>query len=221
MCDQCESATLGWALFPGWTLVKARLDSDSMKAGDWGLVRQNDPDFVWRKPAPGPLDPLYGLTEEEERKIPKEDPRWETSSKWTRLVDGLKLKPSKGYNSHYPNVYYELVAGGISAGYNPNTDGNFNFWLFQRMGELVNKWPEGQRSCSTHNPLLRLPLEKRNQLPSTEPEVLDLDKYVSEMQACLSAFQESSRKEGFWGDPKTRGYWDECLFAYLHQTNKD
>jgi hypothetical protein len=216
MCDQCVAATIGWDLFPGWGLVKARLDCDSMKAGDWGLLRCNNPDFVWRTPAPGPLDPLFGLTEEEEKALPESDPRWDASLKWCHQAHKLNLKPPKG-QAVYVNAYYELVQGGIQAGYDPDKDGDFSMWLFHRMGELVTKWPCGQRSHSTHNGTLRIPPEKRETRPIKDPEILTLEQYVAEMKARMTSFRKGSKGKDFWGAPATRNEWDERLFAYLHQ----
>jgi len=216
MCDQCVAATVGWDLFPGWILVRARLDCDSMKAGDWGLLRCNDPDFVWRTPVPGPTDPLFGISEEEERAIPGKDPRLKESLKWCHLARKFEIKPPKGHGV-YVNAYYELVQGGIQVGYDQNKHGDFSMWLFHQLGELVTKWPNGQRGHSTHNAVLRMPPEERGTLPIKEPEILTIDQYVTEMRTMLARFGKTSKGKEFWGTPTTRNDWDERMFAYLHQ----
>ena len=38
--DDCE-------VLPGWYLVRATVSNDGWNAGEWGLVRSNDPDFIW------------------------------------------------------------------------------------------------------------------------------------------------------------------------------
>jgi len=48
MCEQCCAATIFFGeVFPGWYLVRARRDGHFMKKAQWGLVRQNDPEFYW------------------------------------------------------------------------------------------------------------------------------------------------------------------------------
>lgn len=48
MCLQCQAETKYYVEFaPGWHLVRATKTVDGeMNAGDWGLVRTNDPDFI-------------------------------------------------------------------------------------------------------------------------------------------------------------------------------
>ena len=48
MCEQCLVNPLFYGeVIPGWYLIKARRESSSMRVGDWGLLRINNPDFIW------------------------------------------------------------------------------------------------------------------------------------------------------------------------------
>lgn len=52
MCLQCCAKTIDYGEFaPGWHLVKATQTVEGeMDEGDWGLVRINDPDLVFKSP---------------------------------------------------------------------------------------------------------------------------------------------------------------------------
>lgn len=51
MCLQCLVDPYYFGeIAPGWKLIRARKNDHKdheMKAGDWGLLRSNDPDFIW------------------------------------------------------------------------------------------------------------------------------------------------------------------------------
>ena len=53
MCEQCEAACRryvgpnGERVLPDYSLVRANRNGNLMRRGDWGLVRCNDPDYVW------------------------------------------------------------------------------------------------------------------------------------------------------------------------------
>lgn len=53
MCMQCctKSELYGTGgdceVLPGWYLVRATVTAYGWNAGEWGLVRSNDPDFIW------------------------------------------------------------------------------------------------------------------------------------------------------------------------------
>ena len=69
MCEQCVAKTVMYVghnsqeVLPGYFLVKATENGNYMNRGDWGLVRCNDPDYIW---SINPVrDPADGLTDEQ------------------------------------------------------------------------------------------------------------------------------------------------------------
>jgi hypothetical protein len=69
MCEQCSAKTVYYVhedtnnVLPGYILVRATQDGWEMKKDDWGLVKSNDPDFIW---STTPVcDPDDGLTDEQ------------------------------------------------------------------------------------------------------------------------------------------------------------
>jgi len=130
MCEQCicEAIHLGEVL-PGWYLVQATKDGakGEMKAGMYGLVQCNDPDFRFKtKPYPDPLRDLDPAL------LDKDDPRWDTGMTWCNKADkfGRELQGE-------PRACWRLVQAAIACGYDPDTSGYFDGWLFHRMGKMI------------------------------------------------------------------------------------
>ena len=73
MCLQCNTVAVKICeVFGGWHLFKATVDHEDWAKDSYGLLTQNDPDFVWE----GEIvpDPYAGLTDEECDQKEKEDP---------------------------------------------------------------------------------------------------------------------------------------------------
>jgi hypothetical protein len=64
MCLQCNSLPVHIGEpFPEWALARARAHDEDCPIGWWGLLRINDPDFVWElTPTPSPT---WGLSEDQ------------------------------------------------------------------------------------------------------------------------------------------------------------
>jgi hypothetical protein len=116
MCEQCVAeAVQHGEVLPGWVLIRASRDGNLMKAGQWGLVSGNDPDYVWSAtPRPEP---------------PCQDPQWSAWSEEARhFEEALRADPPTGYL---------LYAAARQAGFIP--EGRFAFWLFGRLGRHLSE----------------------------------------------------------------------------------
>lgn len=123
MCLQCctDAVTIKENILPGYFLVKAsKTYCNDWKEGQLGLVRQNDPDFVWDNPGP---DPTAGMTDEE---IENLSPGvWGESVKWMKKVEKIE----ETFRSD-PMTSYRFVSACIAAGYDPEKDGyNVVMWF--------------------------------------------------------------------------------------------
>jgi len=128
MCEACaaECKDLGEVL-PGLFLVQATTDFLHIKAGDFGLVRSNGPDVVWAaEPSP---DPWEGLTEAEINDRPEGE-----FTEWDAKVD---IFTEACRTQLYLTTAFDIGLICQAAGYNRQTDGSLDHWLFHRMGLLV------------------------------------------------------------------------------------
>lgn len=119
---QClTEAKMYGEVIPGWYLVKATKTSPwgHWPAGYWGLVRMNDPDFVWEP------DPL-----EEDPEAPVDE---NGLSEFYRRHNDFE----EALHSH-PNVGYTLIKDAMKVGYNPEEEGYVTFWLFERMARMLS-----------------------------------------------------------------------------------
>ncbi len=115
MCKQCFTDPVGWDIAPGYTLMKATKPYDGWDR--WAFVICNDPEFVWSTdPSPEP-------------DIDKDGGLW---CKWSDEADELRtlLKGS-------PVWGYRLVEACRKVGYRPDRNGNLVYWLWDRMGKLI------------------------------------------------------------------------------------
>lgn len=128
MCEQCSTDSLDIGeVVPGLFLFQARKNGRHMKAGDYGLVRSNDPDVTWSfRPEP---DPYEGMSDEE---INSQDGKaWEA---WRPLVQEFAAQ-CKAQLDMTKGLRIALLCQ--AAGYNHNKDGLLEYWLFHRMGVLM------------------------------------------------------------------------------------
>jgi len=137
MCEQCtcEAKMIGQFL-PGWYFVQATKDGSEgeMKAGGFGLVQCNNPDFRFTTlPTPSQV---YEMTEEQANALGDHDPLWDVSLEWQKEVEKFE-------NDLWgePYVCWELVQAAISCGYDRSKNGRFAMWLFHRLGRLLQtRW---------------------------------------------------------------------------------
>ena len=120
MCEQCDTDCVMWRdVLPGWALIRARRDGRLMVAGQYGLLRSNDPDFVWDG-APQIEPPDDGLFGE-----------------WSIGVRGfdsvLRLRPEVGW---------DLVEAATRCGYYRHSHGSLAYWLWDHMAKRMKQgWP--------------------------------------------------------------------------------
>lgn len=129
MCMLCdvEAENLGLVL-PGWYLVRSRIGKDEWPQGHWGLVRSNEPDFVWAS-TPTP-DPLHGVPDDQWE-------AWIDANRGTPAYDrAMDTAPDDFVAALIcgPGIGWELVNASIPFGYDPEESGDFGQWLFSLMG---------------------------------------------------------------------------------------
>jgi len=133
MCEGCVADTdLICAIFQGWYLVRAKKDGHIMKAGDFGLVRCNDPDFIFSAfPA---LEPHATLPDEEIGNLPEsERNKWKD---WFCQAQNFDKELKTHDVVDFENVY-NLVAAAKENGYSQEKNGWFAGWLFDYLGECL------------------------------------------------------------------------------------
>src|SRR5581483_2364777 len=135
MCEQCmaETKTYGEVL-PRWWLVQATKNGHEMKAGDFGLVVCNDPDYIWPENLAPRKDPSFGMTDEEFDNMTDE-----TGVAWDEFNDYVE-QFSKYLNSD-PLTGWMLVNAAKEAGWSRETHGFLTGWLFHRMAVVIERNP--------------------------------------------------------------------------------
>lgn len=152
MCEQCLAKTDYWELFPGdpvkpndqnqksftnngWALVRATQDGSYMMKGDWGLVRVNDPDVIFTTDPM--VDPSQNMSDEEVNALSNEE---------YHKVDSfyVKLSEFREELEMSPGVGHHLVEKAKQNGYDGST--NFEYWLFTKLGELIQSKPSQQEA---------------------------------------------------------------------------
>jgi hypothetical protein len=133
MCLQCNCDAISYGeVLPGWALMRARKDdygdSPEWKTGEWGLVRINDPDYIWS----GDLlkNPMLDWTDDQIDSC-EDDAVIAAENKfvdcWLNLHDNLVGNAECGY---------ELCLAAISVGWNKETT-RLPEWLMDRMANWV------------------------------------------------------------------------------------
>lgn len=83
MCEQCMAGTNSWGeVLPGFVLMRATRDGNTMARGEWGLVVCNDPSFIFSTPRPCPS----GIPWETFNK----DESFDAEEQWYKEVDVFK-----------------------------------------------------------------------------------------------------------------------------------
>ena len=129
MCLQCtvEAENLGLVL-PDWHLMRSTKDHPRWPIGHWGLVRSNDPDFVWSsEPTP---DPLHGVPDDQWEE-------WFAANAGTAAYERTMSREPADFSAAFvcePSVGWDLVRACITLGYDPEESGDFRQWLFSWIG---------------------------------------------------------------------------------------
>ncbi len=128
MCEQCNTDCVTFGeVVPGLFFIQAKKAGRLMRAGDYGLVRCNDPDLIWSfRPEP---DPYEGMSDEE---INQQDgvawAAWRDKAK----AFALECKVQLGMNLAFR---FGLLCQ--AGGYDIEKDGRLDWWLFHRVGLLL------------------------------------------------------------------------------------
>lgn len=130
MCEQCFTQSLIWKkpVVPGFFLTLAQKDGWYMKKGWFGLLRCNDPDFVFK--ALPEKDPAWGREEDDSL-----DASW---YEWYLKAHefGLELMTLIGISAPDDDINtsltdcYELGVACKEAGWNPEKHPRMHEWLF-------------------------------------------------------------------------------------------
>jgi len=129
MCEQCytQSVTLG-EVVPGLILIQAKKDGRHMKAGDYGLVRSNDPDVIWTdRPEP---DPYEGRPDEDFGTVL-------AGEVWQAKVQEFTAQCNTQLGPMGLTTGFRIGLLCQAAGYDHTKDGKLEYWLFHRMGVLL------------------------------------------------------------------------------------
>ena len=139
MCQQCLSLPVYFGEpLPGWTLARARAHDEDWPIGWWGLLRINDPDFIWElTPTPSPT---WGMSDDEEEKyweraewggVPQSDA---DRVNWYDWPAGEAFR--EAFASARPETGYALIAAAITVGF-PYDEMSFAPWLLDYLGQYL------------------------------------------------------------------------------------
>jgi hypothetical protein len=128
MCIACAAKCKNIGeVVPGLWLVQAIEHVAHIKAGDFGLVRSNGPDVVWSvEPSPDPWD---GFSDDDmNARRGKEYTDWDSNVASFSEACMTQLDLTTAY-----------LIGRLcqASGYDHETDGSLEHWLFHRMGVLL------------------------------------------------------------------------------------
>lgn len=119
MCEQCSAATVTYGtVVPGVILARATAKGLSMEPGDWGLIRCNDPDVIFR----GEFVKDPGDGEDDDSAF------WEA---FFRFRDAFRVSPTIGW---------EIGEAAKSVGWDRKEEWLETF-LYDRCVELAEKGP--------------------------------------------------------------------------------
>jgi hypothetical protein len=135
MCEQCVAKTVYYIgkdtneVLPGYILVRATKNGSYMKKGNWGLVRYDNPDFIWSiTPV---CDPSSGLSDEQIDALPKEvDKQYE---QYEKAVKNLRKSLNKGCFDHCVSLGEAMK----KSGWKPEKDGFGPYWLCHYIGQFL------------------------------------------------------------------------------------
>lgn len=128
MCLQCmtNARMIKENIFPGWHLKQSMKHHPDWPKGWYGLLRCNDPDFIWKeKMIPMPL--MYNESPKANQK--KIDDWFETLSKFESELFITSIL-----------VGYELYKACLKSGYKPKKDGyRICLWIVNSIGKVIQE----------------------------------------------------------------------------------
>ena len=138
MCLQCDTDPINYGeLLPGWALMKATKTStfNEWKQDEYGLVRCNDPDFIFTCQ---PMEnPYSGLSDEEVDLKLKEDEA--ISGSYFEFLDKASDLEASLKGNIQQSV--ELWEAATKAGFNGEMC--IDEWLLDKMARLIAANPDG------------------------------------------------------------------------------
>ena len=133
MCEQCMAKTrvITRNILGEWTLVRATKDGMHMKKGQYGLVRCNDPDFIFDGPIE--FDPTYNMTDDEINNMSKADDRqWRKFNRWYDKIETCFNAPFE--------LGYQFVIECKKKGYRSKTHGmNVLMWFLGHLRVFMKR----------------------------------------------------------------------------------
>jgi hypothetical protein len=136
MCEGCcaETVFLG-EVFPGWFLDQSTKDAWRRKAGDYGLLRCNDADFLFTiKPR---KDPFAGMTDEQIDALPQEQ-FIEIHDLWLKEAELFSNQLCDMVPINF-SIIHGLVESAKQVGYNSEQYGSFEYWLFDHLAQFIKE----------------------------------------------------------------------------------
>ena len=134
MCEQCNAKTAYYVgkntdeVLPGYILVRATKDGNYMRKNDWGLVRCNNPDFIWSiTPV---CDPLDGLSDKQIDALAKDA---NCCKPYEKAVKSLR----KSLDSGSFDYCVSLGEAMKKAGWKPEDDGWGAEWLCNYLAKFL------------------------------------------------------------------------------------
>lgn len=129
MCMQCtaDAVLVKADVLPGYSLYQSRQKVRGWPKGYYGLVKSNDPLFVFK----GPImdDPCKGLTEDDLDVMMEYPDGYDKYEKAAKQVSNIKL---------YPLQAHEFIEACKSFGYSPEDHGTeFGFWFINHLAETI------------------------------------------------------------------------------------
>jgi hypothetical protein len=117
-------------VLPGYYLMRAVKGCEEWPKGYYGLVRCNDPDFVWKeKPI---TDPTFHIPDKKLEKFLKNDVVWKKSNKFHDVISKIR----DDFVSE-PRIGHELILACMKNGYRKKEHGDVLCWLFNHMAEKM------------------------------------------------------------------------------------
>jgi hypothetical protein len=134
MCLQCvtEAETVLDDPILGYILMVAKRDSEEWPAGHYGLVKCNDPDFIWEgKPL---LDPLEGMDDDAIDALADDSEEWAGYERFMDFVE--KIRPV--FNTD-PYTGHQFVRACEASGYKWKQDGDVVMWFIDHIARKMEK----------------------------------------------------------------------------------
>lgn len=132
MCMQCSAGAklVKENVLPGYSLYQSTKDTAEWPLGWFGLVRCNDPAFVFK----GPLrqDPCEGLTEDDLDVMPEHPEGYDEFESVAQELSGVQFAR--------PYQAYEFIAACLNSGYDPKVHGyEHGFWLANHLAKQIDE----------------------------------------------------------------------------------